>query len=315
MAERTKLLRIIIVTSVVSVASLGIAAAIAAASGGILGKQPSQAVPNGAGFNVDERRTLTAAGVESVSIETVSDGVRIVDGKSDTIEAWLHGTVRSSSSDVIPQLSAELRGSTADIRLEYPRTFMRGFHWNNLVLEVSVPRGYRGKLSAKSVSASIEAADHSYDALALSSTSGSIRVASVSAAEFSAHTTSGSLRAEAVNAENSAVSSVSGSIRIGSLKGNLKAHTTSGSIKVGCRKTPDRLEAESTSGSVVLSLPADASFTLDARSTSGTVSCKFPIAITENRRGGGSHVLSGKVGSGIGRVHVRTTSGSIRIGP
>ncbi len=328
MVERTKLMRIVIVTSVVSVASLGIAAAIAAASGGVLAKQAgtmdsggsgsprageAAAVSNGAGFNVDERRILPAAGVELVSIDTVSDSVRIVDGKGDEIEAWLHGTARSP--DAVPQLFADLRGSTADIRLEYPRPSMRGFHWSKLVLEVSVPRGYRGKLTARSVSASIDVADHAYSALALSSTSGSIRVASVSAAEFSAHTTSGSVHAVAVNAEQSEASSVSGSIRIGSLSGDLTTHTTSGSIKVACRKTPDRLDAKSTSGSVDLSLPADASFTLEARSTSGTVTCKFPIAITEDRRGGGSHVLSGKVGSGSGRVLARTTSGSIRIGP
>ncbi len=330
MVERTKLMRIVIVTSVVSVASLGIAAAIAAASGGVLAKQAgtmdsggsgspragtAPAVSNGAGFNVDERRTLPAAGVELVSIDTVSDSVRIVDGKGDAIEAWFHGTARSASPDAVPRLIAKLHGSTADIRLEYPRPFFRGFHWNKLELEVSVPRGYRGKLTAKSVSSSIDVADHVYSALALSSTSGSIRVASVSAAEFFANTTSGSVHAEAVDAERSEVSSVSGSVRIGSLRGDLTTHTTSGSIKVACRKMPDRLEAKSTSGSVDLSLPADASFTLDARSTSGTVTCKFPIAIIENRKGGGSHVLSGKVGSGSGRVLARTTSGSIRIGP
>jgi lia operon protein LiaG len=315
MVERTKIMRVVIVTSVVSVASLGIAAAMAAAGGGILakGSGSAPAVLGGAGNNVDERRSLSAEGVESVSIDTVSDSVRIGEGKGGSIEAWFHGT--ASSADAVPRLIAEKSGSTADIRLEYPRPFVGGLHWNKLVLEVSVPRGYRGRLSAKSVSASIEAADHAYQDLALSTTSGSIRVGSVKAKDFTARSRSGSVRVEAVDAERSEVSSVSGSVHIGSLTGDLTASSVSGSIRVTYRGAPGRLDAKSTSGSIVLRLPADSSFRLDAHSTSGNVTCGFPIAVGESRRGGGDHVLSGKVGAGNGSVTASTASGSIRIGP
>jgi lia operon protein LiaG len=341
MVERTRLMRIVIVTSVVSVASLGIAAGIAA-SGGILTGTQGSGVAKGStsappapvvgGYAVDERRTLSASGAELISIETVSDSVKIVEAQGDSIQVRLYGTARSA--DTVPRLVAERRGSTADVHLEYPHKVFWDFHWNRLVLEVSVPRGYGGKLSAKSVSASIEVPDHAYSELTLSTTSGSIRVASVSADNFSANTksgsiyvasaiaddfsassTSGSVRAESIQAKRSDVSSVSGSVHIGSLTGDLTARSVSGSIRVACKKTPGRLDAKSTSGSIVVRLPPDASFTLDAHSISGTINCGFPISITEDLRGGGNHVLKGTVGSGNGSLLMRTTSGSIKLGP
>jgi hypothetical protein len=58
---------------------------------------------------------------------------------------------------------------------------------------------------------------------------------------------------------------------------------------------------------------ADASFSLDARSTSGDVTCRFPIVVEDRSTGGGNHVLAGKVGTGAGSVTVRTVSGDIRV--
>jgi len=310
MLGSTLLTRVVIITAIVSVACLGIAAAIGLAAGGFSPRRVGRT-----GTTVDERRTLPVAGVDLVSIDSVSDDVRIVERQGDAIEAWLHGTVSATSPDAIPHLSADLRGNTADIRLERKRPFTFGFSWNDLILEVSVPRGYKGKLYAKSVSASIDVAEHAFSGLALTTTSGSMRTASVSAADFSAHTTSGDLTAAAVKAERSDISSVSGGVRVKSLTGDLTAHTVSGSMAITYASVPGRLDAESTSGDVTIHLPTDASFTLDAHSTSGDVTCKFPIVVAESRTGGGNHVLAGKVGSGDGRFTVRTVSGDVRIEP
>ena len=57
----------------------------------------------------------------------------------------------------------------------------------------------------------------------------------------------------------------------------------------------------------------DAQFILDARSTSGDISCKFPIIISEHGTGGGNHVRAGVVGSGPKAAAIRTVSGDIRI--
>jgi lia operon protein LiaG len=310
MFGNTVFTRVVIITAIVSVACLGIAAAIGFATGGILPRQLGRT-----GTSIDERRSLPSAGVQLVSIDTVSDSVRIVEGQGDEISAWLHGTASATSPDAVPHLSADLRGSTADIRLERKRLLSFGFSWNDLVLEVSVPRGYKGNLAVRSVSADVDVAPHQYAGIALITTSGSMRTEALTAGNFYAHTTSGDLTAAAITAERSDISSTSGEIRVKSLTGDLKAGSVSGSMEITFAAVPGRLDAESTSGDVTIHLPSEPSFTLDAHSTSGDVTCTFPIAVSGSRSGGGNHSLAGTVGSGTGRFTVRTVSGSIRIEP
>jgi hypothetical protein len=61
---------------------------------------------------------------------------------------------------------------------------------------------------------------------------------------------------------------------------------------------------------VTLSLPADAAYTLDARTGSGSISTAQPLTV--QGRVGRNH-LTGTVRGGGNNVHVRTGSGSIDI--
>jgi lia operon protein LiaG len=300
--------RVVVITAIVAGGCLGVAALIGLAAGGFAPR-----VFRRAGATVDERASLPLGGVDLVALTTVAENMHIIDGAGDSVEAWLHGTAGAGSHDAVPHLVAKRAGSTADIRVERKRPAIIGPFWSNLTLEVSLPKGYASRLSAKSISANINVADHAYAGLDLSTTSGEIRVGAVSASDFAMHSTSGGLRATAVTSQRVDVSSVSGDVDVKSLTGDTTVHTVSGEVKVAFAAAPSRLEAASTSGDVTLRLPQDAQFILDARSTSGDISCKFPITISERSTGGGRHVLAGAVGSGPKAVAVRTVSGEIRI--
>jgi DUF4097 and DUF4098 domain-containing protein YvlB len=291
MKSKSTFTRVVIITAAVTAGCLGIAAVIGITTAGFVPGRLEAAT------TVDESKSIPLSGVDLVSIRSVSDEVRIIEGTGGAIQARLHGTVSSSSPDAQPRLSAERSGSTVEIRLERTSLFTFGFAWNHLVLEVSIPKGYRGKLEARSVSADLDVAEHAYQGLALATTSGSMRAGAVTASEFSARTTSGDLAVEALRAEQ------------------ISAVSVSGSLTIGVASAPRRLQAESTSGTVTVLLPSDASFTLDAHSTSGDVRCAFPIVVERSRNGGGDHLLAGKVGTGAGLVAVRTVSGDIRVTP
>ena len=300
--------RVVVITAIVAGGCLGVAALIGLAAGGFAPREFRRA-----GATVDERRSLPLGGVDLLALTTNAENIRVIDGAGDSVEAWLHGTAGAGNPDAVPHLVAERAGGTADIRVERKRPMGIGPFWSDLTLEVSLPKGYAGRLSVKSVSADINVADHAYAGLALSTTSGEIRVGAVSASDFAMHSTSGDLRAIAVTAQRADMSSVSGQVDVKSLAGDTTVRTTSGDVKVAFAATPSRLEAASTSGDVTLRLPSEAQFTLDARSTSGDISCKFPITISERSTGGGRHVLAGAVGSGPKTAAVRTVSGDIRI--
>jgi hypothetical protein len=310
---------VVIIAAAVAVVSFGVAAAIVFTFGPArFGMGLPRAGAGTAGIQVDEKESIEAAGLDSIAIGTVSENIRLREGAGERIEVRFHGTVRATSPDRIPRLQAGRNGAAADIALARSRTVLDGFYWSDLVLEVTVPAGYAGRLRAESVSGDIELADHDgYAALALTTVSGDVRAGSLRAGELRLRTTSGDLRAEAVKAQAADLASVSGNLEVRGLTGDTRAHSTSGEVSLGYEEVPQAIDIQSTSGDVTLLLPGEAEFRLDARSTSGELSCGFPIRLSESRSGGGRRVIAGEVGSsgsGVERmVKVRTVSGDIRV--
>jgi lia operon protein LiaG len=306
MSARNTLRRVIIGTAIVAVGCLGIAALIGLVIGGAAPRSFG-----GRSFVVDERKSLPVGDAVSVTLATVSENITVTDGPGDTIEAWLHGAAGPGSPEAVPHLGAGRNGDVIDIHVE--RKPELGHFWNDLSLEVAIPRRYAGRLTVSSVSADIRMADHRYAGLSLTTTSGDVRLGTLGAGDFAMHTTSGELRATAITASHADLSSVSGDIEIKSLSGDTSVRTTSGEVRLAFTAVPSQLQASSTSGSVILELPSHAGFTLDARSTSGDISCAFPITVSASSGGGGHHALAGVVGTGVNVITARTVSGDIRI--
>jgi hypothetical protein len=304
------LVRVVTITAIITGAALVIAAAIGFATGGFAPGAFGPGAPGRLSQTVDESASLPLSGIDLVSIVAVSEHVSIVTGTGSAVEARLHGTVHAGSREAVPHLAAERKGSTAEIRAD--RAAMNdGLFWSDLILEVRIPAGYGKGVEAKTVSGEIDTADGAYTGLTLKTTSGAIEAGAVRVDELSAHTTSGAVLAASVSAQRTDLGTVSGDVSVKSLSGEASVSTTSGEISLAFTAVPPRLDAGSMSGSLRVSLPADAQFVLDARSTSGDVKCAFPITIAGNVSG--HRVLTGTVGAGTGVLSLHTVSGDIRI--
>jgi hypothetical protein len=101
----------------------------------------------------------------------------------------------------------------------------------------------------------------------------------------------------------------SGNIRVNSVSGAINVQTGSGNVDVRQVVKAD-VRARTGSGDVVLGLPADAAFTLEARTGSGSIDSTHPLTIQGSLRR--NHV-TGTVRGGGNLVSVTTGSGSIRI--
>ena len=90
------------------------------------------------------------------------------------------------------------------------------------------------------------------------------------------------------------------------------ASTTNGGIHVsiGNAKWSGELKERSTNGSVDVTLPASAEFTLDAATTNGGIHTDFPITVQGSFN---SKRLSGTVGAGGRDLRVSTTNGGIKL--
>jgi DUF4097 and DUF4098 domain-containing protein YvlB len=90
------------------------------------------------------------------------------------------------------------------------------------------------------------------------------------------------------------------------------ASTTNGGIHVsiGNAKWSGELKVRTTNGSVDVTLPASAEFTLDAATTNGGIATDFPVTMQGSFN---SKRLSGTVGAGGRELRVATTNGGIKL--
>ena len=90
------------------------------------------------------------------------------------------------------------------------------------------------------------------------------------------------------------------------------AITTNGGVRVamGSAKWNGELELKTTNGSVNVTLPASAEFTVNAATTNGGIHTDFPITVQGNLT---SKDLSGTVGGGGRELKVATTNGGIEL--
>lgn len=145
-------------------------------------------------------------------------------------------------------------------------------------------------------------------ALVANTGSGNIRADDLGG-EVSVNTGSGNVEVHESAAGDVKVETGSGNIRLYGIKGGLRASAGSGDIHAEGEATHDwRLGAGS--GNITLRLPAQASFNLDARTSSGTLRVRPPVTaqgtISKNH-------IQGKVGSGGVILDVHTGSGDIEI--
>ena len=304
----SKLRKLVIITAIVAGVSFA-AAGIIALSTGIYSTK------DGEGTSIDERKSLVLEGIDAIDTSTTSADIVIRTTENREVEVRFHGTARTGNPDSIPRLVTERKGSVLYIYTERKKNISFGYFKNRLVLELNIPENYRHRLTVHSVSGVIELNDQILSILTISSTSRDVDLDQVQTGFFKMETISGDLSAAGLLSERSDLSSVSGDIEMLSIKGGLAVKTTSGDITLDYTGFTGSAVIESTSGDVHMTLPGSAGFHLEARSTSGKISSKFPIKLSGADTGKSRNSISGDVGSASHSIKVKTVSGDITVTP
>src|SRR5579859_496696 len=144
--------------------------------------------------------------------------------------------------------------------------------------------------------------------LSASTGSGGIHATGI-AGDVSVSTGSGDVEIEEVAAGNTRVGTGSGSVKVRGNKGGLRIDTGSGDIRAEGEPTAD-WRIGTGSGEIGLKVPAQVSFNLDARTSSGRLKVNHAVTtqgtVSKNR-------IQGKVGNGGALIDVHTASGDIAI--
>lgn len=278
-------------------------------------------------------RTLTVSGTSDVEISSGSGDITVHSG--DGSKVVITGRVRSSNNwglfssggdpqekvdRVVKNPPIEQSGGWIRIGKIQDESLRNGVR---ISYDVVVPKETR--LRANTGSGEIRIDDIS-GATNARSGSGSLQIHNIGA-DLDANTGSGEIEATGISGAARAQTG-SGDVRL-ELTGNgaVRAHTGSGEVTIrGAKGMLDAstgsgdIRAEGSvasswsihtgSGEVRIAVPHDAKFTLQARSSSGSVHSDIPITVNGSME---RHALRGAVNGGGPTLDVSTSSGSITI--
>jgi DUF4097 and DUF4098 domain-containing protein YvlB len=280
------------------------------------------------------------SGSGNITVRTGGSGTVSVSAKIHASNSWLFGSgdAEAKIRRIEQNPPVEQHGNTIHIGRFEDRDLTRNI---SIDYELTVPAqtklssqtgsgdqtiaGVQLPLTAKTGSGNVTVDDVAGDAR-ISSGSGDLKINNVKGG-LHAETGSGNIHAEGIAGETVAtagsgnvevhqvaagdikVETGSGNVKLRGIKGGLRASTGSGDIQAEGEATHDwRLGAGS--GNITLRLPAQASFDLDARTSSGTLRLNRPV--TTQGTISKSHV-QGKVGNGGVILDVHTGSGDIAL--
>ncbi len=298
----------VIVLAVVAVGSLAIAAGIAAA--GVL--RFDHGAP--ASYTVDEKKTFAASGIDTVAVDGGHYDVRVTDSADASVNVRLYGTQRSLNNASQPRLVTNQAAGTLSIGTELGTRFSVSLQWDSIVLEVALPRSFKGDLAVRSSSGDLTIGDHALSKISLDTSSGDVSIGRISCAVLTASSNSGDIGIAGVDAQKTHIDSSSGDVKIFSLSGDLDSRSSSGDVSVDFKSGPGSSVIDVGSGNVHVRLPQTAGFALDARSSSGDVTCGLPVTVEESGRR--DNILKGTVGTpGKSVLRIVTRSGDVGIEP
>src|SRR5699024_5346634 len=120
--------------------------------------------------------------------------------------------------------------------------------------------------------------------------------------DLSAGTTSGNINGEDITVNGADLDTTSGDIILNGSLDMVEANTVSGKIDLTLLSCPSTLEADTTSGNVLLFLPENSGFTLAFDTTSGSLRTDYGTVTLDNKL---------QVGDGTGEFEVDTVSGDL----
>jgi hypothetical protein len=272
----------------------------------------------------DKRLHAPPGGQLTLRADIGSVAVAGHDGPDVVIHADLEGS-ESFLSDLHISAGQTPSGVTVSARTTHKGWFEQHSEGPTRVqFTIEVPRNYRtdlqtsaGGLDLRDLNASVRA----------STSGGSAQVQNI-AGTVEVHSSGGSIDAEHLKG-SSELSTSGGEVTVADSTGDLNLHTSGGSIhirnddgKIDAHTSGGSIRAElpanhginlSTSGgSITVLLPGDTRASLDAESSGGNVTSRFPLSAAQISSR--SH-LRGDIGGGGARISLHTSAGNIRLEP
>lgn len=240
--------------------------------------------------NVYQEEKLAINQLDFLSIESISEDIKVIYEERTDVMAILEGTVTQSEKSRLPELTVSAVGNRAEIKIE-SKNIMNAFNFvYNVKMTVKVPNSMKPKTEIASVSGNIQAPF--YNNAVLRTVSGNIQGSGNDKASVDMHTTSGNV-------------SVQGNT------GEMKLKSVSGEIEATVERLQGNVEMKTTSGDCLLVIkdPVDG-FKFNGESTSGNIEVLQGDSTHANDD---SNSLNVVIGNGKYKVDMQSLSGNIKV--
>jgi hypothetical protein len=237
----------------------------------------------------EERTEKVSQRVRKLSVNNVSGPVRVEGWDQDSIE--VHYVKQARGQEALADFRIEILVEGEELKVR-PVYTSQAFRFGPVSFDLKVPSSLR-EIGVHSVSGRVEVRNLASD--------GAQELETVSGSIFTDR--AGDLR----------IKSTSGGLEFSFAGNRLQAKSVSGTIngKIRALGRGGSVEVETVSGSVNLSAFAGLDAELRLQSVSGSISCGFPLQITEKKR----NRLEGRIGTGAAPLNAKTVSGSISLSP
>ncbi|HHU91175.1 MAG TPA: DUF4097 family beta strand repeat protein [Clostridiaceae bacterium] len=143
----------------------------------------------------------------------------------------------------------------------------------------------------------------------INSTSGDTVLNSIKCHELGIDSTSGNINIDKLQLDRISIETKSGDVNVRDLEGNAQIDASSGNINVSVKEADEEIYIKAISGDIELRMPADKSFTLDSRTSSGNINCDFKL----EDKVSDDNTLKGIYLNGDILLNIKTSSGNIDI--
>jgi lia operon protein LiaG len=248
--------------------------------------------------------------IDRVSVRVESGQVRVVLEDRPDLAVAVSGNGSARTDAALVRHGSELQVRVATPWWRWPR-----FSVPNPV-EIRLPERFAEALAVEVSQGNLAIAGGSPDRpatlklLDLKVRTGKVELRNLRVGTLTYNGQTGALSADRVEAGEAALRVVSGKMDLTHFAGALRADVTAGHVAVQFDALSGPITVEQVSGELVLGLPADAGFTVDARVSRGLIRSDLPL---EGTTGSSQNALRGTHGDGTHLVYLRLGSGSITL--
>jgi lia operon protein LiaG len=258
-------------------------------------------------FGNQGTQSVISEEIDMIEIDVSGVSTTIIPESREDLKADLDGKGK---------LTVKRHGDKVEVSVKQKWKWLGWFSFNNKTrLNIYIPEDYDRNMAINLGSGNLNFSGHSknepmkLDELILDIGSGNVNLKNLSVKHFKHNGSSGNVDVDSLTTETGSFDVSSGSLNVKHYIGAIKAELSSGNLNVQMDELTDSVDIEVSSGEVDLNLPTDADFTLNGKTSSGNITCDFPLTSKKI----GNKNIKGTHGSGEHHIDLTVSSGNINI--